>query len=312
MFHRDGTLLARHPHVDPMIGQKFKGAPLLTKVLTEGGQQTQRVRSPVDHQDRLGSAAELNHFPIVVVATTTVSAALADWRAQTRFLVVTATLSALAVAFILFVIVRQMTRQNREAQQRLESEKHRLDTALNNMTQGLVLYDASARDRHLQPALHRYVQSVDRGGEAGVSLLRPDPASQGHRIVRRRCRGILFEHSAQRRRRENHPQRHAKRRRTLVPDRQQAAGAGRMGRHDRGHHGAPAPRTGTRPQFRIPAPDHRPHPDADHREGCARPPLCAGQPGGRDSIRPVARRHRRQDGRRPVPEGSGRYHRRGR
>ncbi len=145
MFHRDGTLLARHPHVDPMIGQKFKGAPLLTKVLTEGGQQTQRVRSPVDHQDRLGSAAELNHFPIVVVATTTVSAALADWRAQTRFMVVTATLSALAVAFILFVIVRQMTRQNREAQLRLESEKHRLDTALNNMTQGLVLYDASAR-----------------------------------------------------------------------------------------------------------------------------------------------------------------------
>ncbi|MGZ3361766.1 MAG: diguanylate cyclase domain-containing protein, partial [Xanthobacteraceae bacterium] len=145
MFHRDGTLLARHPHVDPMIGRKFHAAPLLTKVLTEGGQQTQRVQSPVDHQDRLGSAAELSHFPIVVVATTTVSAALADWRAQTRFMVVTAALSALAVAFILFLIVRQMTRQNREAQLRLESEKHRLDTALNNMTQGLVLYDASAR-----------------------------------------------------------------------------------------------------------------------------------------------------------------------
>jgi diguanylate cyclase (GGDEF)-like protein/PAS domain S-box-containing protein len=38
-----------------------------------------------------------------------------------------------------------MTRQHRESQQRLEQEKHRLDTALNNMTQGLVLYDASAR-----------------------------------------------------------------------------------------------------------------------------------------------------------------------
>ena len=145
MFHRDGTLLARHPHVDPMIGQNFSAAPLLTKVLTEGGQQTQRVKSPVDHQDRLGSAAGLSHFPMVVVATTTVSSALADWRAQTRFMVATAALSALVIAVILFLIVRQMTRQNREAQQRLESEKHRLDTALNNMTQGLVLYDASAR-----------------------------------------------------------------------------------------------------------------------------------------------------------------------
>jgi diguanylate cyclase (GGDEF)-like protein/PAS domain S-box-containing protein len=60
-------------------------------------------------------------------------------------MVVAATLSALVIALILFLIVRQMTRQNQEAQQRLELQKHQLDTALNNMTQGLVLYDASAR-----------------------------------------------------------------------------------------------------------------------------------------------------------------------
>jgi diguanylate cyclase (GGDEF)-like protein/PAS domain S-box-containing protein len=145
MFHRDGTMLARYPHANSMIGQKFKDAPLLHKVLTEGGLQTLRVQSPIDHMDRLGAAAHLSRFPIVVVATTTISAALADWQAQTRFMVAIAVLSALVIAFILFVIVRQMTRQNQEAQQRLESEKHRLDTALNNMTQGLVLYDASAR-----------------------------------------------------------------------------------------------------------------------------------------------------------------------
>ena len=38
-----------------------------------------------------------------------------------------------------------MTRQNQESQQRLGLQKQQLDTALNNMTQGLVLYDASAR-----------------------------------------------------------------------------------------------------------------------------------------------------------------------
>ena len=145
MFHRDGTMLARYPHVDSMIGQKFKNAPLLHRVLTEGGQRTMRVQSPIDHQDRLGSAAPLGRFPIVVVATTAVSAALADWRAQTRFLIAAAAMSALVIAFILFLIVRQVTRQNRESQARLESEKHTLDTALNNMTQGLVLYDARAR-----------------------------------------------------------------------------------------------------------------------------------------------------------------------
>jgi diguanylate cyclase (GGDEF)-like protein/PAS domain S-box-containing protein len=145
MFHRDGTMLARHPRVDSMIGQNFKTAPLINKVLTEGGHQTMRMQSPVDNQDRLGSAAEVSHYPIVIVATTTVSAALADWRAQTRFLIAAAALTALVIAFILFLVIRQVARQNRESQQRVELQKHRLDTALNNMTQGLVLYDASAR-----------------------------------------------------------------------------------------------------------------------------------------------------------------------
>ncbi len=154
MFHRDGTLLARHPHADSMIGQNFKTAPLISKVLSEGGHQTLRVRSPVDDQDRLGSAAELSQFPIVVVATTTVSAALADWRAQTKLLITGAVLSALAIAFILFLIVRQMNRQNQDSQRRLEAEKQRLDTALNNMTQGLVLYDASG---HIVICNQRYI-----------------------------------------------------------------------------------------------------------------------------------------------------------
>jgi len=145
MFHRDGTMLARYPHIDSMIGKKLRSAPLLQNVLVKGGRQTLRIQSPVDHQDRLGSAAELSHFPLVIVATNTVAAALSDWREQTRLLIVAAALSASILAFILYSIVRQINRQNQESQRRLESEKHRLDTALNNMTQGLVLYDASAR-----------------------------------------------------------------------------------------------------------------------------------------------------------------------
>jgi len=145
MLHRDGTMLARHPHIESMIGRNFKSGRLLTKVLGEGGHQTLRLQSLVDGQDRLGSAALLSRFPIVIIASTTVSAALADWRAQTRFMVAAAGLSVLVIVVLLFVIVRRLTRQHRESQQRLEQEKHRLDTALNNMTQGLVLFDASAR-----------------------------------------------------------------------------------------------------------------------------------------------------------------------
>jgi diguanylate cyclase (GGDEF)-like protein/PAS domain S-box-containing protein len=145
MFHRDGTILARYPYAEAMIGKNLKSAPLIKRTLELGGMQTLRLQSPVDGQDRIGSAAELTRFPLIVVATKTVSAALADWGAQTKLMLTVAALSALVIAFILFLIIRQLTWQNRQTQQHLEAEKDRLDTALNNMTQGLVLYDASAR-----------------------------------------------------------------------------------------------------------------------------------------------------------------------
>jgi diguanylate cyclase (GGDEF)-like protein/PAS domain S-box-containing protein len=145
MFHSDGTMLARYPHVEKMIGRNFKSAPMLRAVLEKGGLQTQRIQSPVDQRDRLGAAAMLSRFPIVIIATNTVEAALSDWRAQTRFLVLLAASSAVVIAFILFMIIRQINRQNEITQQLLAAEKQRLDTALNNMTQGLVLYDRSAR-----------------------------------------------------------------------------------------------------------------------------------------------------------------------
>ena len=63
------------------------------------------------------------------------AAALADWREQTRLLI---GFTVLVIAVILSLIVRQLLRQN-------QLSRMRLDTALNNMTQGLMLYDASSR-----------------------------------------------------------------------------------------------------------------------------------------------------------------------
>jgi len=143
LFDREGKLLARYPHREELIGRNFKDAPLMQKVLAQGGQQTLRGKSPVDGEERLGSAASLTHFPLVILATNTTAAALADWRQQTSFMVTTAALSAAVIALILYLIIRLINRQNREAQERLEAERLRLDTALNNMTQGLILYDAA-------------------------------------------------------------------------------------------------------------------------------------------------------------------------
>jgi diguanylate cyclase (GGDEF)-like protein len=146
MFDGNGTLLARHPHNQILIGRSFKGGALLELVRPPRPDHgTLRVKSPINGEDRVGASRRLSKFPITVVATTAVSAALADWYEQTRFLIGIATLSALVVAFILFLVVRQISQQHQASQRRLALEKQRLDTALNNMTQGLLFFDSNQR-----------------------------------------------------------------------------------------------------------------------------------------------------------------------
>jgi diguanylate cyclase (GGDEF)-like protein len=133
MFHRDGTMMARYPHIDNLIGQDFSNGPFF-QILSNADHGGARKKSMVDGQDRLGAVRQLSNFPIVIVATTSVSAALADWRDQTRLLIAVAGLLVLVIAVMLFLIVRELSLQHR-----------RLDIAINNMTQSLLLFDSSSR-----------------------------------------------------------------------------------------------------------------------------------------------------------------------
>ena len=145
VHHRDGTLLARYPHVETMIGRNFKTGPMRQQRLFELESDSTRSISPIDGQERLISARSLDRLPLSIIATTTVWAALADWRQQTRFLIAVAGLSVLVIAVILLLVIRKLAQQHRLSQQQLTLEKQRLDTAVNNIPQGLILYDTSAR-----------------------------------------------------------------------------------------------------------------------------------------------------------------------
>jgi diguanylate cyclase (GGDEF)-like protein len=146
MHHHDGPLLARYPHAEENIGKNFKsGSTPEAAAFLSLDHGTTRLISPVDGEERLVSIRSLNRFPLSVVATTTVVSALADWQAQTKFLVVAAALSAIIVAVILALIVRRLSSQHLTSQRRLTLEKQRLDTAVDNMTQGLTLFDQSMR-----------------------------------------------------------------------------------------------------------------------------------------------------------------------
>ncbi len=163
LYHSDGTLLARYPHIEEMIGRNFSKGPVHQEVLSKADHGTIRLTSPMDGVDRLASARKLSEFPISVIATTTVAAALTDWREQTRFLVIVASLSVMVIAGVLFLVVRKLSRQHR-------MEKQRLDTAVNNIPQGLVVYDDTA---HVTVCNRRYIEMFGlsaQGIEPGCTM----------------------------------------------------------------------------------------------------------------------------------------------
>jgi diguanylate cyclase (GGDEF)-like protein len=156
MYHSDGTLLARYPHVERMIGSHIRASTIYRKVLSQSSHGTISSTSPIDGQERIASTHALKNFPIAIVASTTVAAALADWREQTRFLIVASALSVLIIAAMLFLFVRKLLQQH-------QVEKQRLDTAINNMTQGLLLFDSSQR---LVVCNQRYLEMYGLWAEA--------------------------------------------------------------------------------------------------------------------------------------------------
>jgi diguanylate cyclase (GGDEF)-like protein len=133
LLHQDGTLLARYPHVESAIGRNFADSPLFAGG-TSTGRLTIQLISPVDGQERLATVGKLARFPLSVVATTTISAALSDWREETRSLVWAADLAADVICLMLFFITRYLKEQHRM-----------LDVAVNHMTQALLLFDSSER-----------------------------------------------------------------------------------------------------------------------------------------------------------------------
>ncbi|MBW8853290.1 MAG: diguanylate cyclase, partial [Bradyrhizobium sp.] len=162
MLHRDGTMLARYPHSSELMGRNFKNGPFAHQRVFGLDHFAGRFMSPVDGEDRLISSHALPHFPILMMATTTRATALTDWREQIGILISVAASSALAIAGVLIAIIRKLLEQHRLSRERLTLEKQRLDRAVNNMTQGLLLFDAS---QQLVICNQRYIEMYGLSSE---------------------------------------------------------------------------------------------------------------------------------------------------
>ena len=104
-----------------------------------------RLASPMDGRDRLVAARTLANFPIVIMGDHHGSDGAGRLAGADLFSGLVTGLFVLVIAALLFAVVRKLSLQHRASQQRLQLEKQRLDTAVNNMTQGLLLFDSSQR-----------------------------------------------------------------------------------------------------------------------------------------------------------------------
>jgi diguanylate cyclase (GGDEF)-like protein len=145
MIHRDGTIIARYPKDDKLIGHNVANTDAFQRALALDGNVSGRFISARMSEDKVGAVKSLLHFPILIVATTRTETALADWRAQIRLRFFAAALAIVVVIGMVFLIVRQLRQQHAAAQRKLSEKSQHLDTAINNMTQGLLLFDSAGR-----------------------------------------------------------------------------------------------------------------------------------------------------------------------
>jgi PAS domain-containing protein len=258
-LRRDGTVLVRYPDVADRAGMKMPPDSPWYDLVRKGGGS---YRSPgyFDGGARLAAVRPLSGFPLVVNVGANEDAALATWRRRATLIALGTLLAVCCTVLLLWALAGQVRRlalsqatlAQREAglaekSGELQQVNARLDAAVNNMSQGLCMFDNDGRlalrnDRYL--SMYRLSPDAVRPGCRPFEMLEQriangtflgDPGrihGRRHGPHRRRPAVLSFLRT---RRRPRH--------RGVVPaDRRR-----RLGRHPRGHHRTAENRSAHRP-----------------------------------------------------------------
>jgi diguanylate cyclase (GGDEF)-like protein len=168
LLHRDGTIIVRYPDLIVRSGEKIPAeSPWYRLVMRGGG--TYRAPGIFDGEARLMAVRPLRNYPLVVTVGVTETAALATWRIQAMTLCIGALLVLFCSALLLKVLRKQFhglaTSKATlvEKAHQLEQANAKVDVALNNMSQGLVMFDSSNR---LIVSNQRYLEMYGLSPEA--------------------------------------------------------------------------------------------------------------------------------------------------
>ena len=149
----DGTIMIRHPDSEDRAGRTIPAEAEWHSIVAKGGGHY-RTPGYFDGIARIAAVRPLRDYPMVVNVVVSEKAALASWKYRSM-LIGLGTLLTLLCSLLLFYALNQQFAQlaaskrslaEREARlaektQELENANSRIDTALNNMIQGVVMFN---------------------------------------------------------------------------------------------------------------------------------------------------------------------------
>src|SRR6516225_6579880 len=107
---RDGTVLARYPHNDAVVGQSYADLPPFKDILSHDIAGTTIMDSPIDGVRRVLAIRGLKAFPLAVNISVAEGMVLASWRRQTWIFSAVA-VGACAAIVALLLLLAQRSRQ---------------------------------------------------------------------------------------------------------------------------------------------------------------------------------------------------------
>jgi diguanylate cyclase (GGDEF)-like protein len=179
-LRRDGTVLVRYPEAKLRAGQRMPHYAPWHQLAERGG----FYRSPgyFGAGPFLVAVRPVGHYPLNINVATLESAALATWSRRATLIVIGTLLAVLCSVFLLKALFSQFRRLSEsetslaeregwlaDKSHELERTNLRLDAALNNMSQGLCMFDKNER---LVISNERYLRmyGIENAVQPGCSL----------------------------------------------------------------------------------------------------------------------------------------------
>jgi signal transduction histidine kinase len=129
---RDGTVLARYPHDDAIVGQSYAELPPFKDILARDIAGTVVMDSPIDGSRRVLAIRALKAFPLAVNISVSEGAVLAGWRRQTWIFAAVAAAASSVIVGLLFLLaqrsrqVEELLGEYRSARDQAEEAHRRL------------------------------------------------------------------------------------------------------------------------------------------------------------------------------------------